>query len=409
MDDEVLLAEVIAALETSGLYVGPEAASHVTAEQQEQIRANLADLREADVPTYVLIVDLPSDVYGGRADNLVTYVRDETEEPGTYVYTSYFFAATTDRDASYSLDLLAWEAPEWVDADGAITGVNKLEPEAGAGLARATDAMAARATEDLATWEAFRDDVSTARALASQEESSRYDESGSWVTGPAGISLGIILLVVLLVALVRRRGGPGPVTATGGRNGAFVLPPSALDLVRAARDARTVTRARDELLALGEAIDDADLTAGADDAWQAALDHYDAARRVLRPEEPVDTVALLDGVGGLVLVQRGTAALQAARAGRAFTPTTPCFLNPLHGEGARAGDIQVGDAVLHAPLCDACRRDLKRKRRPEILDVMDDGEPRHYFDTDIEPWASTGMGALEPDLVTRLHRHRPSR
>ena len=40
----------------------------------------------------------------------------------------------------------------------------------------------------------------------------------------------------------------------------------------------------------------------------------------------------------------------------------------------------------------------------EDLDVVVDGRPEHYFETDREPWASTGFGALEPDLVRRLHR-----
>ena len=43
-------------------------------------------------------------------------------------------------------------------------------------------------------------------------------------------------------------------------------------------------------------------------------------------------------------------------------------------------------------------------RRPDVLDVVVRGTPHHYFETDREPWASTGFGALEPDLVTRLHR-----
>ena len=46
-----------------------------------------------------------------------------------------------------------------------------------------------------------------------------------------------------------------------------------------------------------------------------------------------------------------------------------------------------------------------RARTPnDILDVVRDGTPVHYFETDAEPWASTGYGALEPDLVERLHR-----
>lgn len=409
MDDD-LLDRVIEALETDGLYVDPGAATHVSAEQQDLIRDHLQTLREAEVPTYVLIVDLPYDVYGGRVENLLNWVWDTTGNPGTYLYTDHFFEATQDRDADYSLGVRSWENPDWItQSDFELTGADTLSPDAGGALVRATEALAARASGDLAGWDEFRSEVSEARTQSIEEQSHASRDDGSWVTSPASISVGIILLAVLVVALLRRRGTHAAPSATTGRNGAFVLPPSALELVRAARDARTVTLARDELLSLGEAIDDADLGSGADAAWQATLDHYDAARRVLRPEEPADDVDLLDGVGGLVLVRRGAAALEAARTGRTFVPGLPCFLNPLHGDETSTDELEVGGEALRVPLCGACRKDLRRQRRPEILDVMDEGRPRHYFETDHEPWASTGVGALEPDLVTRLHRRQRPR
>ena len=57
-------------------------------------------------------------------------------------------------------------------------------------------------------------------------------------------------------------------------------------------------------------------------------------------------------------------------------------------------------------MCATCRKDLAAGRRPDILDVVRDGVPVHYFATDAEPWASTGYGALEPDLLTALRGHR---
>jgi hypothetical protein len=110
-------------------------------------------------------------------------------------------------------------------------------------------------------------------------------------------------------------------------------------------------------------------------------------------------------VGAIVLAERGDAALTAL-AGREFEPTTPCFLDPLHGEATTEGSIEVDGDRIAVPLCKACRAELRRKRRPDILDVVRDGKPVHYFETDDEPWASTGYGALSPDLVERLHRRR---
>ncbi len=41
-----------------------------------------------------------------------------------------------------------------------------------------------------------------------------------------------------------------------------------------------------------------------------------------------------------------------------------------------------------------------------MLDLDADGEPRHYFELDVEPWSSTGYGALDPDLPGRLFESR---
>jgi hypothetical protein len=66
--------------------------------------------------------------------------------------------------------------------------------------------------------------------------------------------------------------------------------------------------------------------------------------------------------------------------------------------------VEVGGERVRAPLCRRCVADLGKGRRPDILDVLRRGEPVHYFDTDARPWAATGYGALQPDLVRELHR-----
>lgn len=405
------IAEVVAALREDGLYVAPSASSLVTPEQQTEIVDNLTELRDAGAPVYVVVEKLrDTERFGGNMDQMLTLAHDRGQLEGVYIGTGTFY----DADSVERLDIAPYDLTtrEWAPADALPSAfdaydVDVVEKDLGTGLVTLTDALVSYVDGDMGEWDAYVTEIREAREDERQQESA--DGDGGFPT----LAVGVVLAMAVVFALVARRSTRGTRTQAdgqpglGGRQRVFTLPPSALDLVRAARDARIVGRGREELLALGEAIDEAELTARGDaGAWQAALDHYDAARRVLRPEEPADDVPLLDGVGGLVLAERGRAALAAALRGRAYRPQTPCFLNPLHGAGGNTQDVEVGGERLHAPLCTRCRRDLKRGARPEILDVMVDGQPRHYFDTDAQPWAATGFGALEPDLVTALHRVR---
>ena len=82
----------------------------------------------------------------------------------------------------------------------------------------------------------------------------------------------------------------------------FTLPTAVLSTVRAAEDRRNGSRASTEVLALGEAIDAAELDAVRPEvlsSWQDALDHYDVARRILdRDHSPADVV------GAIVLARK---------------------------------------------------------------------------------------------------------
>lgn len=407
------IEEVVAALREDGLYVAPSASSLVTEQQQAEIAENLAALDAADAPVYVVVEKLQdTGRFGGKMDQMLTLAHDagEGELDGVYIGTDFFYSAdfAEDRDiAPYTLTTREWspsaELPTTFDA----YDVDLVEKDLGAGLVTLTDALASYVDGDTGEWDSYITEIREAR------EDSLAATSGGDGDGFPIVAVGVVVAIAVVVTVLVRRSsrrtkeGTAVQPSRGGRQRVFTLPPSALDLVRAAHDARIVGRGRDELLALGESIDEAELTDRGDaGAWQAALDHYDAARRVLRPEEPADDVPLLDGVGGLVLAERGRAALAAALRGRSYRPQAPCFLNPLHGTGGNAQDVEVAGERLHAPLCTRCRRDLKRGSRPEILDVMVDGQPRHYFDTEAQPWAATGYGALQPDLVSALHRAR---
>ncbi|HEY1135290.1 MAG TPA: hypothetical protein VGE77_12015 [Nocardioides sp.] len=425
-DDATAIAEQLGA---SGLYVHPGVRGMLTDEQQDAIEASLAELREDGAPVYVVVEDVSATGRFGTMENLLSKVQAASTrlvegEPGApgltglYIGTDWFYdddyVAENDI-APYTLTERSWSPSPDLPTDYERADVHLVEDDLGDGLVTLTAALVAYTGDDVETWDAYigavRDGWSDRYSTSSSGSAS--DGGGDDGSGPGvGIGVGLVLALVVVVALIARRSGKRQGQASGARAASparrvFTLPPSAVDLVRAARDARVVSRGREELLALGEAIDAAEVTErGNTSAWQSALDHYDAARRVLRPEDPADDVPLLDGVGGLVLAERGREALTAAVRGRAHQPTTPCFLNPLHGPGGNSQDVEVGGEWLHVPLCTRCRRDLKRGVRPEILDVMVDGAPRHYFDTDAQPWASTGYGALEPDLVTALHRVR---
>lgn len=108
-------------------------------------------------------------------------------------------------------------------------------------------------------------------------------------------------------------------------------------------------------------------------------------------------------VGAIVLADNGRAALTSALDGRDFTPPSRCFLNPLHNRAVDKRTVEYGGREVRAPLCNACRTALTKNRGPDILDVVRRGKPVHYFETDAAPWASTGYGSLEPDLLLRLH------
>src|SRR3546814_12289842 len=83
--------------------------------------------------------------------------------------------------------------------------------------------------------------------------------------------------------------------------------------IRKAHDRKLEQQARDDVLVLGERIDDSEITAtGNVDSWQSALDHYEAARRAMDVKDP----EVLDVVGAIVLADNGSRALDAALAGR---------------------------------------------------------------------------------------------
>lgn len=415
--------QIVADLRDTGFHVDPGAEGWVPPEQLEAIAAQS---RETGIPVFVVLVpDEGSGIHFG--DDLLVRVHDAGGLDGIYVGVNNVWpprdadvgpgnptlldgsrvnvaiqqwgeVAGRDEITSEVEDVLTW---------GDTTGGGGGLP-LGDGVQRVLETLADDTFEEQVTAaQQARTDWLDGRAEErEQQEGTSVDAWIPFADDETGVGdvLGVLLVGAVVLALAgrfrlrRRERLAVPRT--------FVLPDSVLERVRAAGDAELVRRARRDVLALGEAIDGTEMGSSGAAAWAAALDHYEAAGRVLPADAPDGGVDPLDAAGAVVLATRGLEALAAAERGAEFTPGTPCFLNPLHGDAAGDRTLEHGGRTVEAPICAACRRDLEAERRPDILDVVVGGKPRHYFETDREPWASTGFGALEPDLVRRLHAGR---
>lgn len=387
-DVTALLATIQDALDATGVYVAPVMGSQVDAGELAAIEAAVARSPE---PLFVVVHPIDyGDAFDGNPGDLLSRLHDSSGVDGLYLAND-----PVRPGGDVRLEARIWGS----DGGGyyetyAVTEVGEAaDPrDLGAQLVAATEAVADGTVDDqyAALVEEQLDDT-----VSEDAASGDGGAQTAYVVGAIMIGLVVAWLALRLRRLLRGGGG----------NGEFTLPPSVLERARDAHDEQLTRRAHREVLALGERIDSADMDARqAPASWQAALDHYEAARRVLGESDGPDDVDVLDVVGAIVLAQRGEDALTAALAGRGFEPTTTCFLDPLHGAATSEGTIERSGDRLRVPLCKECRGDLRKKRRPDILDVVRRGRPVHYFETDDEPWASTGYGALSPDLVQRLHR-----
>ncbi|MDT0201924.1 hypothetical protein [Nocardioides sp. AE5] len=380
MEDE--LEAIHQALTETGLYVDEGMRKHVSDEEIAQIEANLA---EVDAPVHVIAVTLePKDVWAGSPEELVTRLHDAYGDEGHYFVASHVF------DEHFRLTHREYDVPTGDRTERLAWIVDNDTSDVGATLVDLTGILAEGTLAE--RYEEWSAQVS-ARSAEMRAEREAEDSGLSPVVTVGG---GLLLLVVLWV-LVRKAFARRTV-----QQGAFVLPASAVDRIRDARDRSLQQRARADLLALGEAIDAEEIAEGDDrSAWQSALDHYEAADKILSADP-----GILDVVGVIVLAGRGHDALAAARSGKPHVPSKPCFLNPLHGAASGNHAVTSGSATITAPLCRACQKALERGSTPEVLDVLEDGKPVHYFESSAEPWASTGYGALETDLVRRLQGGR---
>ncbi len=389
------LAAIHTALQDDQVYVHPSMSSILTPEAEARLSADLATLTD---PTYVVVWPYTSsDDFGGKAADLLTRLHRAHPEPGVYLSNNQLVKAT--EYTSVRVDGRQWGIPS--EDDGEIHPwevLSLIGLEDHQDLASALDRTVEVLAMPVDELDELHGQVLDAHSAEYRRENpSAYDED-SGGSLPGIVTGGAVLVVALVAVLVAVRR-----MSTRRRSSAAKLPPSALAKVRAARDQALRARAEQSSLALGEELDQREIAPSDDrESWEAALDHYAQARRLMeRPDAPV-----LDVVGAIVLAERGSRALELARRGKVFAPARPCFLNPLHGNARGDRPVELDGRAVDVPLCQECRTALEKDRSPDILDVMHDGEPRHYFETDVEPWASSGYGALEPDLVKLLQTRR---
>ncbi|WP_122818461.1 hypothetical protein [Nocardioides pantholopis] len=397
--DEPLLKEIEAELGKDGVWVAPALRKDVPPAQEARLEEAVVD---APTPTYVVLVELDhrDPLTSGDPDQLANTIRDDTGRSGIYVVPEARIA-----DEPYRLDLVAYPEDSGLFTVSAVAG-SEHPDDLGAQTLRALELLesgdADRLHDELNGIEtgAETDTGSETGTVPTPAAPAGDDGSGSDV---AGLLLAVLVLVVAVVGTVRHRRRfpatlPAPPSATGA---SFTLPPAVLSTVRAAEDRRNESRAQADVLALGEAIDAAELDprrAASLAAWQAALDHYDVARRILdRDHSPADAV------GATVLAGRGRSALAAAARGRGWSPSPGCYFNPLHEGTAAPVRWRDGDLTIRVPACAPCAGALEAGEEPsDVLDFVSEGRPAHYFRLDLGPWSTTGYGSLDPDLLGRL-------
>lgn len=392
--DEPTLADLEAELGRDGVWVAPALREVVTARDEARIEEAVAD---QPTPTYVALVELSYDdpLTGGRPEELAFLVRDDTGREGTYLLLGPRYDQST-----YELQVQAF--PDEYD-------LYPAPAVAAAELPQDLPGQVLRTLELLRTEEA---DTLYDELREQEASDGSGDGTGTGVPAPgaaedagSGPDVGLVLagvglvLALLAAVLLLRRRRPVP----RARGTAFVLPDTVVRTVREAEDRRHEALAEEAVLALGEAIDAADLDprrSGGLAAWQAALDHYDVASRILHRRH-----SAADVVGALVLARRGREALTAAVRGRDWQPTPSCYFHPLHGGARSRVRWDHLDTWVDVPACRDCEVAVARDMEPrDVLDFVEGDRPAHYFRLDLGAWSRTGYGSLDTDLLGALLR-----
>ncbi|RYE78085.1 MAG: hypothetical protein EOO74_05860 [Myxococcales bacterium] len=385
--DEAKIAEIVAELKSTGVYVDESMAGRLPPAFQAELRQQVA---ASEQPVFIAMVPITRDDPDFHGDNglLAGVLHSDVGEPG--VYLTYRDITGSVDGHTYGVDYGLYDA--WFAA-------RKEHP----------DDLQQQLTQTI-TYLNNGEGREVYERLREQEDRTSTGQPHVGTDGPDVLPVAGWLAAVLVVAGVaavivrksRSRGGRPATTYVPGKgyvtSRPFELPAATLSMIRQSRDRELERRAEREVLALGEAIDRTEMDGSSSGAWHAALDHYDLSRRILDRRH-----SQADVVGALVLSGRGRSALAAAQENQQWTPQRSCYFNPLHGAGEKTTQWTGASGSVRVPACAACVRALSRGQEPDdVLDFVVDGRARHYFDLDLEPWASTGYGALDPDLTGRL-------
>jgi hypothetical protein len=396
-------------LRTSPLYVDPSLSSAFPSSARKSI---LAAISQAPAPVFVLAVPLVSGSRWSSSEQLADVVQEELGRPGIYL--------TLDATESSNIDAFTWPSdPQGLDAP----------PYHAADAALAVD-FAPYTQSPPPVWQEFLQCVrliDTGKAEAAYQAAVADPGAGGQAAAPSsdgGAVAGATLAVFTaggagVIALARRRRrrrrarGQAPLPAPGPAADSAYAPGTVVDAARAATAGELRTQAREQLLALGEVLEQPGLAgaaaatfgphSGQDEAdLTRALDAYTAAGQVL------DTASGIPDLAGiLVLTHMGRCAAEAALARQSGRPAPPpswlCFFNPMHGEGTRKARwrAQGGNQALDVHACDDCADALAQRKFPSVLADTSTGTDIPYYEAPTT-WAATGYGQFSTDLIQRI-------
>lgn len=359
------------ALRVSPVYVDPAYAGAVSAQRQQELVARIG---RTGLPIKVALIPLvKGDAFGGDPQILADIIHERLGHGDLVLIT---MSAFTD-----SLSGHEWPS-DTHQARDAVSAVEFMDSMKDAGLADRVDKAVDLIAEGDGSAVYDRETADLGGGASSDgDKPASSDGGGVWLP----VTIGLVALVLCaggaLYLVRRRRGRP--------YGSPFAFPQAVFAAARAADEGELRRRAEAEVLALGEAVEAADVAAVP--GLGQALDAYAAAGKVLDGAR-----GLPDLAGVLALVTAGRDAL----AGRPDVLPL-CFFDPLHGRAERRVDWRpMGRRDrLDVAACGACLQAVRAKRAPEVLtDIRADGVRVPYFE--LPPgdsvWAATGYGSLEP-------------
>lgn len=368
------IAAIAADLRDDGLHLDPAVADQVTPDQLSTIAASMD---ASGTPVYVLALPMPADADLSPVQ-LMSLVHRQLPEDGIW------FIARQAYDETWRIESTTYGVSAGnADFYARVVAEELYPTDLGLQLQKTTELIAAGNAK--AAYEKTFPERLQGTSTAQPDD----DGPGLSVDPPVvAVGIGVLALVAAAVAMRRRPARRHEIAVTG----------RALRRISTAQTDAWRRRAQAETAQLGDRVRSLEIDDTSDrEAWTAALDHYEAADRVLER-----TTSAADSIGAIVLAQRGNDALDHAVAGQPWQPTAVCFFNPLHGSATTTVRWDTPLGARDVPACAQCRRVARRNKEPDFLDLPVGDTVVHYVDADAEPWTSTGYGSLAPDLLDRL-------